>query len=62
MTDGELKSQTMADLRQLQTNNPRNLVYSAPESGENFQQSPQIDIFSFGVLMIIMWTARFPVL
>ena len=45
---------------QLQTRNPGNPVYSAPESGDNSQQSPQMDIFSFGILMITMWTAEFP--
>ena len=45
---------------QLQTRNPGNPVYSAPESGDKFQQSPQMDIFSFGILIITMWTAEFP--
>ena len=45
---------------QLQTRNPGNPVYSAPESGDKSQQSPQMDIFSFGILMIAMWTAEFP--
>ena len=45
---------------QLQTRNPGNPVYSAPESGDKSQQSPQMDIFSFGILMITMWTAVFP--
>ena len=38
----------------LQTRNPGNPVYSAPESGDKSQQSPQMDIFSFGILMITM--------
>ena len=45
---------------QLQTRNPGNPVYSAPESGDKSQQSPQMDIFSFGILMTTMWTAEFP--
>ena len=45
---------------QLQTGNPGNPVYSAPESGDKSQQSPQMDIFSFGILMVTMWTAEFP--
>ena len=45
---------------QLETRNPGNPVYSAPESGDKSQQSPQMDIFSFGILMITMWTAEFP--
>ena len=45
---------------QLQTRNPGNPVYSAPESGDKSQQSPQMDIFRFGILMITMWTAEFP--
>ena len=44
----------------LQTRNPGNPVYSAPESGEKSQQSPQMDIFSFGILMITTWTAKYP--
>ena len=44
---------------QLHTRNPGNPVYCAPESGDKFQQSPQMDIFSFGILMITMWTAEF---
>ena len=45
---------------QLKTSYPGNPVYSAPESGDKSQQSPQMDIFSFGIVMITMWTAEFP--
>ena len=38
----------------LQTRNPGNPVYSAPKSGDKSQQSPQMDIISFGILMITM--------
>ena len=45
---------------QLQTRNPGNPVYSAPESCDKSQQSPQMDIFSFGTSMITTWTAEYP--
>ena len=45
---------------QLQTENPGNPVYSAPEARIPSRQSTKMDIFSFGVLLVEMCTARFP--
>ena len=46
--------------RQLRTIGPGSPVYAAPEANTTDQQSPKMDIFSFGVLLIEMCTARFP--
>ena len=46
--------------RQLRTIGPGSPVYAAPEANTPDQQSPKMDIFSFGVLLIEMCTARFP--
>jgi serine/threonine protein kinase len=46
---------------QLQTLNPGSPVYSAPESSFPFFQSPKMDIYSFGVLLVEMCTCEFPV-
>ena len=48
-------------LRQLRTENPGNPVYTAPESHNPALQSPKMDIYSFGVLLIEMCTCQFPV-
>ena len=45
---------------QLQTENPGNPVYSAPEASIPSCQSTKMDIFSYGVLLVEMCTARFP--
>ena len=45
---------------QLSTKNPGSPAYSAPESNEPSLQSPKMDIFSYGVLLVEMCTARFP--
>ena len=42
----------------LHTSNPGNTIYSAPEANDSRQQSPKIDIFSFGVLLIEMLTSE----
>ena len=42
------------------TENPGNVVYAAPESHDPAQQTPKMDIYSFGVLLIEMCTCRFP--
>ena len=47
--------------QQLQTQNPGSPVYAAPESHNPALQSPKMDIFSFGVLLIEMCTSQFPV-
>ena len=46
--------------RQLRTVGPGSPVYAAPEANTTDQQSPKMDIFSFGVLLIEMCSARFP--
>ena len=47
-------------LRQLETVSPGNPTYAAPEANYPAQQSSKMDIFSFGVLLVEMCTARFP--
>ena len=47
--------------RQLHTENPSSPVYAAPESHNTALQSPKMDIYSFGVLLIEMCTYQFPV-
>ena len=46
--------------RYLHTSNPGNPIYSAPEANDPRQQSPKMDIFSFGVLLIEMLTGVLP--
>ena len=48
-------------LQQLNTVCPGNPCYSAPEANDPTQQSPKMDIFSFGVLLMEMLTGKFPV-
>ena len=48
-------------LRQLRTENPGSPVYAAPESHNPALQSPKMDIYSFGVLLVEMCTCQFPV-
>ena len=45
---------------QLKTENPGSPVYTAPESHNAAQQSPKMDIYSFGVLLVEMCTCDFP--
>ena len=47
--------------QQLQTGCPGNPAYSAPEANDPTQQSPKMDIFSFGILLMEMLTGEFPV-
>ena len=47
-------------LRKLQTAVPGNPTYAAPEAEFPSRQSPKMDIFSFGVLLIETCIARFP--
>ena len=45
---------------QLQTENPGSPVYTAPESRDPALQSPKMDIYSFGVLLVEMYTCEWP--
>ena len=47
-------------LEDLHTVGPGSPVYAAPEANIPPLQSPKMDIFSFGVLLVEMCTARFP--
>ena len=47
-------------LRQLKTAGAGNPTYAAPEANIRGQQSNKMDIFSFGVLLVEMCTAKFP--
>ena len=47
-------------VRQLNTQNPGSPVYSAPEAYNPSLQSPKMDIFSFGALILEMLTGRLP--
>ena len=47
-------------VRQLNTQNPGCPVYSAPEASNPSLQSPKMDIFSFGALVLEMLTGRLP--
>ena len=47
--------------RQLRTENPGSPVYAAPESHNPALQSPKMDIYSCGVLLVEMCTCQFPV-
>ena len=44
----------------LRTVGPGSPVYSAPEANTPTLQSPKMDIFSFGILLVEMLTSRFP--
>ena len=52
---------SMNIVRQLNTENPGSPVYSAPEASNPSLQSPKMDIFSFGALVLEMLTGRLPV-
>ena len=47
-------------LERLTTAAPGNPTYAAPEAGNPALQSPKMDIFSFGVLLVEMCSAEFP--
>ena len=47
-------------LQQLQTVGPGSPAYAAPEASTPALQSPKMDIFSFGVLLVEMLTDQFP--
>ena len=46
--------------RQVRTAGPGNPSYAAPEAAVPSRQSPKMDVFSFGVLLVEMATRRFP--
>ena len=45
---------------QLRTENPGSPVYAAPEANNPALQTPKMDIYSFGVLLVEMCTCEFP--
>ena len=45
---------------QLETVNPGSPVYTAPEANNPRLQSPKMDIYSFGALMLEMLTGQLP--
>ena len=47
-------------LERLRTAAPGNPTYTAPEAGKTTLQSPKMDLFSFGVLLMEMCSAQFP--
>ena len=47
-------------VRQLETVNPGSPVYAAPEANNPCLQSPKMDIYSFGALMLEMLTGQLP--
>ena len=47
-------------LQQLRTECPGNSSYAAPEAANPTRQSPKMDIFSLGVLLVEMLTGEFP--
>ena len=47
---------------QLHTQNPGSPAYSAPEASKPHLQSPKMDIYSFGALVLEMLTGQLPVL
>ena len=50
---------TVKLLQELETSCPGNPSYSAPEANDPTKQSPKMDIFSFGVLLVEMLTGEF---
>ena len=47
-------------VRQLKTENPGSRAYAAPEASKPHLQSPKMDIYSFGALILEMLTGRLP--
>ena len=47
-------------VRQLNTENPGGPAYAAPEANNPHLQSPKMDIYSFGALMLEMLTGQLP--
>ena len=46
--------------RLIKTAGPGNFIYSAPESLDPKLQSPQMDVFSYGILLLEMSHGHFP--
>ena len=51
---------TVKLLQELNTVCPGNFIYAAPEATDPTKQSPAMDIFSFGVLLVEMLTGELP--
>ena len=51
---------TVNTLQSLKTEGPGNPTYSAPEANLPAQQSPKMDVYSFGILLIEMCSGQFP--
>ena len=47
-------------LQQLRTGSPGNPTYAAPEANDPLQQSPKMDVYSYGVLVLEVCSRRFP--
>ena len=47
-------------LQHLKTDNPGSPCYAAPEANDPTRQSPKMDIFSFGALLVEMLTGELP--
>ena len=47
-------------LQHLKTASPGNPTYAAPEANVPKLQSPKVDVFSYGVLLLEMWSQRLP--
>ena len=47
-------------LHELRTPHPGCQAYAAPEAGDPFRQSPKMDVYSYGVLLLELCTQKFP--
>ena len=65
LSDGKWKAKltdygSVNVVRQLRTKNPGSPAYAAPEASNPNLQSPKMDIYSFGALILEMLTGRLP--